>query len=66
MAHTKNNKGSRMMFGISWSLCLVISYMMKEIQKVSEDQLEVTGGFFYSMYLTRDRKTTIRSGKEPL
>lgn len=59
MAHTKNNKGSRMMFGISWSLCLVISYMMKEIPKVSkEDQLEVTGGFFHFVYLTRDRKTT--------
>lgn len=49
MAHTKNNKGSRAMAGISWSPCLVISYMMTETQKVSKkDQLEITGGFFHS------------------
>lgn len=47
MAHTKNNKGSRTMVGISWSPCLVISYMMTEAQKVSKkDQLEITGGLF--------------------
>lgn len=67
MAHTKNNKGSRTMVGISWSPCLVISYMMTEAQKVSKkDQLEITGGLFHSVYLIRDGKTNIRSGKQPL
>lgn len=65
MAHTKNNKGSRAMVGIS--PCLVISYMMTETQKVSKkDQVETTGGLFHSVYLIHDGKTSIRSGREPL
>lgn len=45
----KNNKGSRMMVGISWSPCLVISCYDDRNPKVSTtDQLGVTGELFNS------------------